>query len=220
MAAATFSPPTSIGSNPFAIIEACENAELSNEGGADLPSVQLAELAALLVVGEYGPARDLLRRHEDCSPDTDQFLALWEAGRAMEVGDSSAAMDRLARCCSDGSGSPRQPLATFAAEGRDAYRARVAGELAECYGRISAERCGRLLGFGGEEAAAWLARRGWTVSRGGDGSDYLVVPNEGMDGGDGGEEGQEGKEVEASQSGRIHELTEIVAFMERSTKIH
>jgi len=216
-------PPPSILVDTEAIVDSCEMAEMtihspsgdSGEGEASSSSsswsspppglrfVEVAELAALLHLGEYVHARHLWRRHRPSpssgigtalattsddphthssssssfDPEFHQFALLWSsAARPILSDDVKLAHSGLNQCASSG----LEPLATYASELKATYRERCARRAERSYSRMTVEGCRDWFGYADgkqqdeEDMGRMLSARGWT--RDGEGTDTMGGP--------------------------------------------
>lgn len=237
--------------NPADIVDACEMAEMSppppppaGGGDAALRFVEVAELAALLHLGDYVHARHLWRRHrpapggsdpadkttgggsgateESSDPELRQLARLWAAAKSMIGDEPAAAYAALDGCTSSG----LEPLATYAGEVRGSYRVRCVRRMGKAYDRMKTESCRAWFGYGDGEDGTMieeLKRRGWSVEEtageGGGDAKLLVTPPLDWEPEEVEEDEMDAKEDAEAGRGdygeRIKSLTEIVSFMER-----
>jgi len=211
-------PVASILTNTSAIVNACEDLEVSAPSDT-LPLILVTQLAALIHEEEYQHARHLWRRYshqvqaqaqaaEGSSQQLQfqQFTLLWKAvAPLLLLEDITAVYDSLTACTN----TQLQPLASYAQQLQQSIRIKLAKAVESVYESISNDYCKTLLGFknnnGNADLQVFLNERKWTQEQ----VNGLWIPHY----------QPVGKSASAGQGGggggdRIDYLTKIVGFME------
>jgi hypothetical protein len=220
-------PVASILENTEAIVDACEDSELSSSSSRDassaLPVILLTGLAALIHLQQYDHARHLWRRYssEQNNPQLQQFVSLWRAVAPLlraHSQDFSRNSDTSNNTESNGNGGTisevygslqacveknptLEPLATYAKQLQVSIRENLVLAIERAFESIDSEKCRILLGFqNAHELDAFVTERKWTKEMGTE----LWIPC------------YQANTCRMGKSGsdRIDYLTNVVGFME------